>query len=45
MRLPDGRTASSFTVFQAHGVPDELFDAQYASLQRELANIERVLDR
>lgn len=42
--LPDGRTAYSFTMFQAPDMPDELFDAQYASLQREFANIERLLD-
>jgi hypothetical protein len=41
--LPDGRTAYSFTMFQAPGMPDDLFDAQYASLRREFANIERVL--
>jgi hypothetical protein len=39
--LPDGRTAYSFTMFQAPGMPDELFESQYASLQREFANIER----
>jgi hypothetical protein len=43
--LPDGRTAYTFTMFQAPGMPDELFDAQHASLLREFANIERVLDR
>jgi hypothetical protein len=42
--LPDGRTAYSFTMFQGPGVPDELFDAQHASLQREFANIERLLN-
>jgi hypothetical protein len=42
--LPDGRTAYSFTMFQVPGMPDELFDAQYASLRREFANIERLLD-
>jgi hypothetical protein len=42
--LPDGRTAYSFTMFQAPDMPDELFDAQYASLRRELANLERLLD-
>jgi hypothetical protein len=41
--LPDGRTAYSFTMFQAPGMPDELFDAQHASLQRELANLEHLL--
>lgn len=38
--LPDGRTAYTFTMFQAPGMPDELFDAQHASLRREFANIE-----
>ena len=41
--LPDGRTAYSFTMFQTPGMPDELFDAQHASLRREFANIERIL--
>ena len=39
--LADGTTAYSFTMFQLPGMPDELFDAQHASLQREFANIER----
>ena len=43
--LPDGRTAYSFTMFQQPDMSDELFDAQYASLQREFANIERALNR
>jgi hypothetical protein len=38
--LPDGRTAYSFTMFQAPDMPDELFESQYRSLQREFANIE-----
>jgi len=38
--LPDGRTAFSFTMFQAPDMPDELFESQYESLKRELANIE-----
>jgi hypothetical protein len=42
--LPDGRTAYSFTMFQAPDMADELFDAQYASLQREFRNIERALN-
>jgi hypothetical protein len=42
--LPDGRTAYSFTMFQGPGMPDELFESQYASLQREFANIQRALD-
>jgi hypothetical protein len=41
--LPDGGTAYSFTMFQGPGMPDELFDAQHASLRRELANLERIL--
>jgi hypothetical protein len=41
--LPDGRTAYSFTMFQAPDMPDELFEAQHASLRREFANIERLL--
>ena len=40
--LPDGRTAYSFTMFQGPNMPDELFDSQYESLQREFANIEAV---
>jgi hypothetical protein len=40
--LPDGRCAYSFTMFQGPGMPDELFESQYASLRREFANIERV---
>jgi len=41
--LPDGGTAYSFTMFQAAGMPDALFEAQHASLQREFRNIEREL--
>jgi hypothetical protein len=41
--LPDGRTSYSFTMFQAPGMPDELFEAQYASLRREFGNLERIL--
>lgn len=43
--LPDGRTAYSFTMFQGPGMPDELFDAQHQSLQRELTNLETVFAR
>jgi hypothetical protein len=39
--LPDGRTAYSFTMFQAPDMPDEVFESQHASLQREFAQIER----
>jgi hypothetical protein len=42
--LPDGRTAYSFTMFQAPGMPEELFESQHQSLQREFANIERALN-
>jgi hypothetical protein len=41
--LPDGRTSYSFTMFQAPGMPDELFESQYASLRREFENIEAIL--
>ena len=40
VELADGRTAYSFTMFQGPGMPDELFEAQHASLKREFANIE-----
>ena len=43
--LPDRRTAYTFTMFQGPDMPDELFEAQHASLQREFANIERALSR
>jgi hypothetical protein len=39
--LPDGRTAFSFTMFQAPDMSDDLFEAQHRSLQREFANIEQ----
>ncbi len=42
--LPDGRTAFTFTMFQGPEMPDELFEAQHRSLQREFANIERALN-
>ena len=41
--LPDGRSAYTFTMFQAPDMPDELFEAQYASLVREFGNIRREL--
>jgi hypothetical protein len=41
--LPDGSTSYSFTMFQAPGMPDELFEAQHASLRREFENIETIL--
>jgi hypothetical protein len=40
VELPDGRTAYSFTMFQAPEMPNELFESQYESLKREFANIE-----
>jgi hypothetical protein len=40
--LPGGRTAYTFTMFQVPGMPDELFESQYESLQREFGNIEAV---
>jgi hypothetical protein len=39
--LPGGRTAYSFTMFQATDMPDELFESQHASLRREFENLER----
>jgi hypothetical protein len=41
--LPDGRSAYTFTMFQAPDMPDELFEAQYAALLREFENIRREL--
>lgn len=43
--LPDGRTAYTFTMFQGPDMPDELFEAQHASLRREFENIARQLIR
>jgi hypothetical protein len=37
--LPDGASAFSFTMFQAPGMSDELFESQYRSLLRELENV------
>jgi hypothetical protein len=42
--LPEGRTTFSFTMFQGPGMPDELFDAQHASLRREFRNIEAIFE-
>ena len=39
--LPGDRSAYSFTMFQAPGMPDELFESQYQSLLREFENIRR----
>jgi hypothetical protein len=37
--LPYGRSAFTFTMFQQPGMPDDLFESQHASLERELENI------
>ena len=39
--LGQERTAFVFTMFQPPGQPDELFEAQHASLLREFENVER----
>jgi hypothetical protein len=39
IELGDGRSAYSFTMFKAPETPDELFEAQYDSLRRELATV------
>jgi hypothetical protein len=41
VELPGGRSAYTFTMFQAPGISDELFDAQHESLLREFENIRR----
>ena len=43
--LGGDRTAYTFTMFQGPDMPDELFEAQYASLRREFENIERIFER
>jgi hypothetical protein len=43
VELPGGRSAFTFTMFQAPGMPDDLFESQYQSLLREFDNIEREL--
>jgi len=42
--LPNGRSAYSFTMFQAPGTPDDLFESQHASLRREFENIRRAVE-
>ena len=37
--LPDGGSAFTFTMFQAPGMPDELFESQHQALLREFENI------
>lgn len=39
--LPGGASAFTFTMFQAPGMSDELFESQYESLLREFDNIRR----
>ena len=41
VEVAQGRSAFTFTMFQGAEVPDELFEAQYASLLREFDNIRR----
>lgn len=45
VELPGGRSAFTFTMFQGPEMPDELFEAQHASLLREFENIERTFAR
>ena len=40
VELAEGLTAYSFTMFQGPDMPEELFEGQYESLQREFANID-----
>ena len=42
--LPDGRSAYTFTMFQAAAMPDDLFESQYQSLLREFDNLHRDLE-
>jgi hypothetical protein len=37
--LAENKSAYSFTMFKAPGMPDELFESQYESLRREFDNI------
>lgn len=37
--LGQGKSAYSFTMFKAPGMPDDLFESQYESLRREFDNI------
>ena len=41
VELPGGGSAFAFTMFQAPGMPDEVFEEQHASLVRELDNLRR----
>lgn len=40
--LPGGASAFTFTMFQAPGMSDELFETQYESLLRELENLRSI---
>jgi hypothetical protein len=42
--LSDGRSVYSFTMFQAPGMPDDLFESQHESLRREFENIRRAVE-
>ena len=42
--LGEDRSAYSFTMFKAPGIPDELFESQYESLRREFDNIRARFD-
>jgi hypothetical protein len=37
--LPDGRSAFTFTMFRAPGMPEDVFASQYESLVREFGNL------
>lgn len=41
VELPGARSAFTFTMFQAPGMPDELFASQHEALLREFENIRR----
>ena len=41
VELPGARSAYTFTMFQAPGMPDELFASQHEALLREFENIRR----
>ena len=41
VELPGGRSAYSFTMFRAPGMPEDLFESQYRSLLHELENVRK----
>lgn len=43
--LGAGRSAYTFTMFKAHEMPDDLFESQHRSLEREVENIRRRFTR